>query len=575
MKDIDDFSTSSPLPTSLPSIPPAPSTGVFSRSARKKKAIDDPARSNVSPSADEKPNSRRSSLRNRNPVKPPENGDARESGPVDEPLSISPYGSDEEPKLIVAGYPDEYNNRRATVKRQEREFQREMLGLSEEEEWAAARKAEREAEELSWKMRFLQVKQESDEKSARLAELETLAMLAGTSIEDVLLSSSPANNTKAAADADPTAGATGTQGIVNDKDTTSASQVEHHTDKTPISRKSSIRTYTPKGEPSTAAKAILKPSRPSPKTATPTPPSDDEERDPWLELVDEEELAKRTVTELAGLSISKPLPKLITPLSQEWLTNIETALATRPAHKKLVNDRSDVTPQALGTLAGSNWLNDAVINEFIQHIVARQQRGLADDNAAGAAAANTKANAGSKQQQQPPATPSIVALNSNWWNTVNNRTYSLDTGIGKVLRWAKRAKIDGAKLLDVSNLYIPINANSHWTLLAISGRDKTIEYLNSLKGCGPSDEQVFRVARRYLELHLGKDYDADAWTEVSERSAQQKGGVDCGVFVCFNVLSIARGRDPLVSFGPDDMGVARQRISATLLNSGFEGDLEW
>lgn len=246
--------------------------------------------------------------------------------------------------------------------------------------------------------------------------------------------------------------------------------------------------------------------------------------------------------------------KIITPISEEWEEKVVIAMAKKPATSKVAGERSDLTAKSLSTLNNRTWLNDDVINEYIRHVVERTLK--------------------HRDWSSTTSPPPFATLNSNWWNTIHGKNYSVEDGLKKVTRWARRAKIGGAKLLEVEKLYIPINSNSHWMLLTISGTERKIEFLNSLEGCGPTAERVFNVVWKYLALELGTAFNKEEWSSVFGRSAQQNNGYDCGVFVCYNTVATALMREPGEAFGPQDMVTGRQQIAATLLNHGFSGEFE-
>lgn len=255
---------------------------------------------------------------------------------------------------------------------------------------------------------------------------------------------------------------------------------------------------------------------------------------PGLSTTEEEPAAKS----VADLLPPVPVEKLINPVSQSIKSQIAQAMGKAPA----TSVGPEVTARDLATLTPGTWLNDEIVNSYVKAAV------KSSDSAEGAT---------SKR---------FATLNSNWWNTINNKNYSAGDGIKKVQRWAKRAKINGEQLLKTDNVFIPINYGAHWTLLAISGTEKRVEYLNSLAGAGAKDNAVKDVVWQYLTAELGSKFNSDEWEYTVGRSSQQNNGNDCGVFVCFNALSLVRGLLPTTAFGASDMLNARQQVAATLMS---------
>lgn len=274
-----------------------------------------------------------------------------------------------------------------------------------------------------------------------------------------------------------------------------------------------------------------------------------------LDLIREEDKTAAEQEFVADLSKPPVTPaKIVNAISQEWEEKVAAAMGRMPGTSKVVGDRSDITAKALATLSNKTWLNDEIVNEYVRHVVDRALK-----------------QAGHTTKAQPPP---FCALNSNWWNTIHLPGQTVEEGLKKVMRWAKRAKVGGANLLHVDKIFIPINASHHWMLLVIHGRERKMEFLNSMEGCGPSADRVFGVVYQYLALELGSAFDKHEWACVAGRSPQQDNGYDCGVFVCYNAVSLALKREPLEAFTAKDMILGRRQIAATLLNEGLTGEFE-
>jgi len=255
----------------------------------------------------------------------------------------------------------------------------------------------------------------------------------------------------------------------------------------------------------------------------------------------EEERAKKEVEERKKRTI-------VTELTKEWKNKLNEAMATKNMQKDIApnltrKDFGTLLPQST-RLDGIGWLNDEIVNSYLTAIV-------------------TKALAKQGYKKGAEEVPKYHAFNTNLYNNYTKKGYK------SVERWAQRAKIGGKRFLNVHNCLIPINNRSHWTLLSISGTERTIRYYDSLYN-DPDQYTAFALA--YLKDMLGQHFLLEEWTIIDASSAQQANGVDCGVFVCMNALALALGREPLTAFSSQDAEAARQLIAATLLNGGFEGD---
>ena len=221
------------------------------------------------------------------------------------------------------------------------------------------------------------------------------------------------------------------------------------------------------------------------------------------------------------------------PLAAEWETKVEAALKNgHGIYSK--DDMSRVVPQpGAGGIAG--WLNDESINGYL----------------------NLVCNEGNKHVKRG-TTPKHHAFNSFFMQTL------MDKGPAGVLRWSKRAKVDGKRLLKVDQVYIPINSSSHWTLLVISPKTKDIRYYDSLGGDG---SKFIDHAKLWLSDELNADIDAE-WTAGSGISSRQNNMSDCGVFTVTSAKMLMLG-GTAASYGPAQIPLQRRRMVAELIHGAL------
>ncbi|EME78537.1 uncharacterized protein MYCFIDRAFT_37033 [Pseudocercospora fijiensis CIRAD86] len=188
------------------------------------------------------------------------------------------------------------------------------------------------------------------------------------------------------------------------------------------------------------------------------------------------------------------------------------------------------------------WLNDESVNGFISAIVQRKldQFGYS---------------------KRADVVPAYVAYDTNWFPTYKQKGI---TGIG---RWSRRKHIAGAKLLQCEKIFFPCSTGAHWTILIISPKARTIEFLDSAHG---TRSNWIKIAREWLAMELGAKYDAGEWKEGAARSQSQLNFDDCGVFTCMNALASAEGKDFGEVIPTRDMPEARKFIVGVLINEGFE-----
>ena len=255
-----------------------------------------------------------------------------------------------------------------------------------------------------------------------------------------------------------------------------------------------------------------------------------------------------------------PTESVLEPLTAEWETKLRDILGKRAnevvARTSAGNelDRRDigkVLPQPGTTDDPSGWLNDNVINGYLDSVV---DYGL---NARG---------------HKRGETPKLHAFNSAFYKNINER------GVESVKRWSRRPKISGKDLLKVEHVFIPVNVGgAHWTLLVVSPVWKRIEYFDSLHG---SSVAAIRNAKAWIKMELGDAWNENEWEVVEDpalagrgKGPRQTNGSDCGVFTITTAKMISLGVDPM-AITAGDMPLQRRRLVLELVNGGFHGDFE-
>ncbi|KAK4992560.1 hypothetical protein LTR50_001103 [Elasticomyces elasticus] len=255
--------------------------------------------------------------------------------------------------------------------------------------------------------------------------------------------------------------------------------------------------------------------------------------------------------------------RLVQPLSTEWEHKIGQVMATPNEGTyvtKDANGNDQCNRRHLGQVLPTNhlddpsgWLGDMAVDSWYEALchAAQQKQGWIP---------------GPMNDPHTPA-PLHTRLATQWYTKYKQAGKSA----AGLKRWLKKAGIKGANVFDTEAVYLPTNPGNHWVLLVISGKKRSIEYLDSLHGSGA---EYFRAARQLLAVALEGRYVADEWTEVQSNSAWQNNANDCGVFACFNGFARMKGLEPKKAFAARDTEVARKVIVATLVNGGFKGEFE-
>jgi hypothetical protein len=221
----------------------------------------------------------------------------------------------------------------------------------------------------------------------------------------------------------------------------------------------------------------------------------------------------------------------IVPLSKEWEAKVEYAL--KHGHGSYTtHDLIKVVPPA-GSKTTSQWLNDETVNGYLKLVTDLGNQG-----------------------QKAGATPKYHAFTSFFMTTL------LEKGYEGIKRWSKRAKIDGKKLYDVQDVFIPINRHLHWTVLVVSPKNRTIRYYDSLGGNG---REYVVAAVQWLKGELGVAFAEGDWMiETAAASPMQNNSSDCGVFAITTAKQLMLGRSPM-AYSASEIPVQRRRIVAELV----------
>ncbi|KAL3505729.1 hypothetical protein ACH5RR_031111 [Cinchona calisaya] len=228
------------------------------------------------------------------------------------------------------------------------------------------------------------------------------------------------------------------------------------------------------------------------------------------------------------------------PLTKEEETEVACALSHSSRRKLLVtheNSNISITGEVLQCLRPRAWLNDEVINLYLELLKEREKR---------------------KPQK---------FLNCHFFNTFFYK--KLISGRGgysyqSVRRWTSQKKL-GYCIFDCDKIFVPIHKQVHWCLAVINKKDEKLEYLDSLSGV---DSQVMKVLARYFVDEVkdksGKEIDMSSWRqEFVEDLPEQENGFDCGVFMI--KYADFYSRDIGLCFNQEHMPYFRLRTAKEIL----------
>lgn len=229
-------------------------------------------------------------------------------------------------------------------------------------------------------------------------------------------------------------------------------------------------------------------------------------------------------TPLPDVPQEKELPALTGQMEKE----IKAALDGGPPTQVLVEGfRLQITRGDMATLRGLNWLNDEVINFYMNLLMERGgQEGF----------------------------PKTYTFNTFFYPKL------VSGGHPAVKRWTRRVDI-----FDHQYLVIPVHLGVHWCLCVVFMQKKKICYYDSMGG---SNDQCLNVVRQYLhdeswEKKKQKLSLSEWSSEVVKDIPQQMNGSDCGMFSCMYAETITRGAK--ITFTQEDMPYFRRRMVYEIL----------
>ncbi|KAM6977103.1 sentrin-specific protease 1 [Aplochiton taeniatus] len=186
--------------------------------------------------------------------------------------------------------------------------------------------------------------------------------------------------------------------------------------------------------------------------------------------------------------------------------------------------RLTITRKDLQTLSSLNWLNDEVINFYMNLLVERSKE---------------------------PKLPSVHTFNTFFFPKLRSAGYPA------VRRWTKKMDI-----FSVDILLVPVHLGVHWCLSVVDIRKKSVTYFDSMGG---KNDEACMILLQYLRQESkdkkGKELDTSDWTLKSKRRneiPQQMNGSDCGMFTCKYAEYITK--DKPITFTQKHMPYFRKRM---------------
>lgn len=218
----------------------------------------------------------------------------------------------------------------------------------------------------------------------------------------------------------------------------------------------------------------------------------------------------------------KPLPEI----DDKMALVIKEASYPYPPDEVLVEFNGiPISRTDMQTLIGLRWLNDEIINFYLNLIVERSNR---------------------------PDRKRTYTFNTFFYSKLR------DNGYSSIKRWTRRVDI-----FDYTYLLVPVHLGNHWCLAFINFSNKTLSYYDSL---GFSTNRCCDTLINYLkEESMDKrktEFDTENWRSINafteDKIPTQHNSSDCGVFACTYAEYLTR--EAKLDFTQDQMDYFRRKM---------------
>eukprot|EP00602_Paraphysomonas_sp_CaronLab_P000220 CAMPEP_0185030244 /NCGR_PEP_ID=MMETSP1103-20130426/17070_1 /TAXON_ID=36769 /ORGANISM="Paraphysomonas bandaiensis, Strain Caron Lab Isolate" /LENGTH=521 /DNA_ID=CAMNT_0027565287 /DNA_START=187 /DNA_END=1752 /DNA_ORIENTATION=+ len=235
------------------------------------------------------------------------------------------------------------------------------------------------------------------------------------------------------------------------------------------------------------------------------------------------------------------------PLSNEDEIAVDNALSSPHDDTVIIEKfKIPITRLKLSCLLPNTWLNDEVINFYMQLLMERN----------------------SSQCAKNPNMRSSHYFNSFFIDRLmENGGYSYNL----VRRWTKKFDI-----FEKEKVFIPVNiSNTHWTMMVAYVQKRHIVYLDSFGGRG--NRYLSTMVRYFVDEAMDKKkikMDPGEWTTEAGvdfkhvKLPQQSNGVDCGMFSTM-YADILSDDLPLDSFRQSDIPQYRRKVAAAIIRGAL------
>lgn len=253
-----------------------------------------------------------------------------------------------------------------------------------------------------------------------------------------------------------------------------------------------------------------------------------------VETILEEKISRHLRITEAALPVAPedPYAPIIVPLpelTKAMEAKVKAAFTRHPENEVLIKKFSlPITRKDIQTLNNLNWLNDEVINFYMQLLEERCQR--------------------------LEKYPSVHTFSTFFYIGLQRR------GHEGMKRWTKKVNI-----FEKDIIIVPIHLHVHWCLVVVDLKKKEINYYDSM---GNSNDECLQHMKKYLvaehKVKMEEELDLTDWKIRNVKDIpQQMNGSDCGVFAC-TYAEFSSRRAPF-SFDQSKMQYFRRKMTYEII----------
>ncbi|CAH1644636.1 unnamed protein product [Spodoptera littoralis] len=226
----------------------------------------------------------------------------------------------------------------------------------------------------------------------------------------------------------------------------------------------------------------------------------------------------------------EPQPTVELPaLTPEQEKLVNRALGPGPPGQMLVEKFNlRIHRRDLQTLTGLNWLNDEIINFYMNLLMQRSE--------------------------ERKDLPKVYATNTFFYPKL------MQSGQAGLRRWTRKVDIFAHDLL-----VVPVHLGVHWCLSIVDFRAKKINYLDSMGGRNQAClDALLQYLRDEHQDKKGAPFNDSGWkTECLKDIPQQMNGSDCGMFAC--TFAEFSSRNAAYTFTQAHMPYLRRKAALEIL----------